>query len=162
MVSASRPPHFTGPASDEPTGGLRPGRSLGCLGKARRVSWTRTVLLPHQHVRGLLSLSEMPLPGQLPLVLQVSNQASLPPGNSLAIQTVLGTGFFRVSLYGLLWSHPFTAGVSPASHVCPSYALYHVISYSSVCLALLEDGELLENRGCLLTIPSIRNTVGLW
>lgn len=74
------------------------GAPWGCWG--RRPSSPGYALCSHsaEYVRVLLSLSEMPFPGQFLLVLQVSNQASLPPGSSLTIQTGLGTGFFHNQL----------------------------------------------------------------
>ena len=53
---------------------------------------------PIKHLHVLLALSEVPLPDQFLLVLQVSNQALLPSGNFLAIQPRLGTGFFHHQL----------------------------------------------------------------
>lgn len=125
-----------------------------------------------KHVHMLLSLSEMPLPGQFLLVLQESIQASLPLGSSLAIQTGLGTGFFHNELVEPFMEPVVLAGVSPDWSVTyfdyhglepllrvllqpihipsmPCVTLFHIHLF--VSLALLEDGELLENRDCLLT-----------
>lgn len=68
---------------------------MGCWW--RRANFPGYALCSHptEYLHVLLSLSEMPSPGQFLLVLQVSNQASLPPGSSLVIQTGLRTGFFH-------------------------------------------------------------------
>lgn len=135
-----------------------------------------------KHVHMLLSLSEMPLPGQFLLVLQESNQASLPLGSSLAIQTGRGTGFFHNELVEPFMEPVVLARVSSDGSVMyfdshwlepllwvlwvtlqpvriprmPCITVFPVHLF--VSLALLEDGELLENWDCLLTLFPVSGT----
>ena len=47
---------------------------------------------------------------------------------------------------------------STVSHIYPYYTLYHIVLYSSIYLALLVDGEQLENQDCLLTLFLVLGT----